>query len=360
MKNRNEEMLVLKELNPLFGENIIPLIEIIKDEYKTEYIIDDKTGEFVYEQNNGGKRRNRVKKSNSDERIITLDEISKIVDDKCAFIDFFRFSLKEYKGVDYNKLQLSLRLVRDELYYRDRILEIKNYKNLYPVISIKDDIDLSFSVINELLTKLGESKQVIAIRITDSQIEKYYSLIESTLRETDFLMIDIREQNVRSKDLELKSLADLPLKCKKIVLNSPRKVQYKNGNYESDSFTNLIDVSLVNKYKEYGYFGFGDYGGLKDDLPRGGGSNGQGCALALIYFNESKFYSVVNPNKELGVKGYKEVKNKIADNRDFFDPSKTCPAINRIINMGQRTGTWKTWNNITLTRYLNQISQNYM
>lgn len=51
MKNRDEELRVVKGMSNYFGELIIPVLEIIRDEYFVRYRTDEVTGEFIFEKN---------------------------------------------------------------------------------------------------------------------------------------------------------------------------------------------------------------------------------------------------------------------------------------------------------------------
>lgn len=353
MKNRQEELSVIENMNSFFSNSMIPLIEIIREEYSTQYEKDELTGEFVYiKPMEKGKKRKRKKLPPTDDDIITLDKIQERLNGKKAFIDFFRFSDNEYKKKSYKKVELSLKL-RSFDYYCKRLLEIGNYSNLIPVISIKKDFTFSKSDLVNLINNLKSNNISIAIRLTDEFLGEYSDLLKKYISSDDYIMLDIRSQNVDSKFVELEEFKNFKTVAKKILLNSPRSIDYSNGDYENLQFATKIDNKAAKIYKEYGFDGFGDFGGLKDDLPTNGG-NGTGAALALIYFKEENaFFSIVNYDTSLGVLGYEYVKNEILKRLDFFDKDNDCLAIKKIKSM-PRNGNWRTWNNITLTRYIQQ------
>lgn len=349
LKNRQQELTVIKNMNSFFGSSIIPLIEVIKDEYKPNYKRDE-NGEFIYEKKK--KKRMRVKDKPTDQDIITLDKIQKLLNGKKAFIDFFRFSDTEYDNKIYNGVETSLKL-RAFDYYRKRLLEIGNHPFLVPVISIKENFTLSDYDLVKLINDLKKDNSSIAIRLTDEFLGKYYELLQNNLSENDYIMLDIREQNVDSKFMELDEFRDLETDAKKILLNSPRLRKMNNGKYENLQFTDKINNKVAEIYKDYELDGFGDFGGLKDDLPVDGGKN-IGAALALIYFkDENAFFSIVNYDTNLGFYGFEYIKNEIFKRLDFFDKDNDCLAIQKIKTMNGN-GTWKTWITITLTRYIHQ------
>lgn len=355
MKNQAEELRVIRDMNFFFDDSIIPLIEIIKDEYDIKYKIDE-TGEFIYEKKPGKKRRNKVELPKTEEDIITLEDINKRLNGKKGFIDYFRFSENEYDNIkDFNKVELSVRLSRDFNYYRKRILQIGNYSNLVPVISIKKDLNNSEYDLRKLISDLRRDNSIIAIRITDPYLDDYMEFIEDHLTEKDFVMLDIRNQNVDSKFLELEDFQDLDTNAYKILLNSPRSKDDKNGDFENLKITRKIDNKVAVLFKDYEFNGFGDFGGLKDTLPASSGGNGMGAALGLIYLKEDNaFYSIVQTDTSRGVRGFKYVREEVLKRLSYLDSDNDCIAIKRIKEMDGTYGTWSTWSNIILTRYIQQ------
>lgn len=355
MKNRNEELKVIGDMNHLFSSSIIPLIEIIRDEFNIKYKIDENTGEYIYEKKPGSKRRNKVKLPPTEDDIVTLEKIQARLNGKEGFIDFFRFSENEYDNKDFKGIELSFTLSRDFKYYKERLLKIGDFNNLYPVISIKEGFNISERDLLNLINELKMNNSSIVIRITDSYLDDYMEFIEDNLRENDFIMLDIRNQNVDSKFIELEEFQELDTNANKILLNSPRSRSYKNGDYENLEFTKKIENKAAIKYTEYDLDGFGDFGGLKDDLPSKGGGNGTGAALGLIYSKENNaFYSIVNYDTNMGVRGFEYVRNEVLNRLEFLDKDNDCIAVKRIRDMAGKFGNWATWSNLTLTRYIHQ------
>ncbi|WP_176523769.1 beta family protein [Bacillus cereus] len=359
MKNRNEELRVINNMSYLFSDSMIPLIEIIRDEYDVKYRTDESTGEYIYEEKPGSKRRKRIKLEPTEEDIITLEKIEQRLNGKKGFIDFFRFNEGEYDNKVFKGIELSFTLSRDFNYYKKRLLQIGNFDKLYPVISIKDGFNISEQDLINLTTELKRDNSSIAIRITDLYLEDYTEFIEDYLTENDFVMLDIRNQHVDSKFIELEEFKDLDTDATKILLNSPRSRNYKNGDYEDCEFTEKIENKVAIKYAEYEFDGFGDFGGLKDDLPTDAGGNGTGAALGLMYLKEKNaFYSMVNYDTKMGVRGFEFVRSKVIDKLHLLDSDSDCVAVKRIKDMEGRYGNWGTWSNLTLTRYIHQQAKN--
>ena len=359
MKVRREEIRVSKKLNSCFSDSIIPLYEILKDEYEYKYEKDE-NGKFIMVLEPGKKRKSKVKKEVTEDDIVTLKKISEYINNKTAFIDFFRFDAGKYGGdkVDINKAELAFSLSRNEEEYIKRLYGVSNYDNLIPVISIKNKFIFNKRKLAEIIEKLQIQNSSIALRIEDSLFEENSEIIERMLRKEDYLLYDIGEQNIDSKIIELMDLEDIEIKAKKIILNCPRKFKLNNKQYENNKITELIDNSVLEEYTNYGFIGFGDYGGLKDQLPTTGGGNGKGAALALVYdWSSNSFYSFCNSNTNLGVKGYRQVIPDILKHKKKLDPLNDCPFYSEINSMIDKNsnGIWSTWNNLTLTRYIYQI-----
>ncbi|OWP59501.1 hypothetical protein ETZ92_017955 [Bacillus velezensis] len=355
MKNRKEELKVIENMKDYFNESMIPLIEIIRDEYKIQYKIDEVTKEYVYELKSGNKRKTRVKLEPKEKDIITLEKIQDRLNEKKAFIDFFRFSKNEYNSKEgFTGIELSFKL-REYDYYKQRILKVGKFTNLIPVISIKKDFKISEHDFTKLIYDLRKDNSSIAVRITDNYLDDYLEILEKHLTQMDYIMLDIRNQHVDSKFIELEDFQDLETNAKKILLNSPRSRNYKNGDFENLSYTKKIDNKVARIYTKYKLDGFGDFGGLKDDLPVKGGGNGLGAALGLIYCKEENaFYSIVNYDTNMGLKGYEYVRNEILKRLSLLDNKGDCIALKRIKNMEGKYGNWGTWNNLALTRYIQQ------
>jgi len=357
LKTRMVELKVTEDMIEVFSDNIIPLVEIMNDKPKEEYIIDENTGEFIFEIR--GKKGRKYKKK----RIVgecTLEHLNSIFENKRLFIDYFRFSRNKYgNNIDVAKMQLSLSLNNDINLYKEKVRSICEYKNMIPVVSIKDDFDMNVRDLRYLLLELQQKSVSVALRITDNWLIKYEDIIIHNLRSTDYLLYDIGEQPPETKFMELEELNEINCSAKVILLNSPRKLNLNNKEYPEHGITDLIDTSARQKVNDYScLYGYGDYCGLKDKIATHSGSNGKGAAIALLYdYNRNVFYSYVNRNTEDGLDGYVKVKQMIFEDLDFLDPEEKCLAIKKIAKL-EKNGNWSTWHNITMTRYLHQVYMN--
>lgn len=354
LKTRREEMSVLRKMRGCFSDEIIPLVEILNNKYETKYEIDPITKDYIFEQR--GKSRRRKKRAPTDDDIITLDYLNNIIDNKLVFVDFFRFAINKYgKSIAIDKVELAWKLSNDFELYKRFVRGISRFENMIPVISIKEGFGISVKELEIFLMELQKENVSIALRITEEYVDEYEYVIRSLLRNSDYLLLDICEQNPKSKFIELEEILKMELNVRVILLNSPRKISIRNGEYDTHGITKLINNCAKDIALEYSLEGYGDYCGLKDDLPSNRGSNGRGAAIALLYdYTINSFYSYVHPDTSYGVRGYKEIIPTIITDKRILDAKDDCPAFEKIMNM-DGPGTWSTWNNINATRYIYQV-----
>lgn len=265
MKDRKSEIRALNQIAYCFSKDIIPMFEIMDNNH----------------MNN-------------------LNTIEEIFKDKEVLIDLLRFSDGEYTNVDYEKVTFCFELREDNVY--DNSL-INLSEKFVPVISIKKNFEFDHKRLKELIIKIKKGHKAVALRLTEEYIEEYKEEIKE-LEINDYLILDIGEQPVMSKFIELTEFADIDTRAKKIVVNSPRLNNRKNGDY-TEGITNLIDTSLRDEASRLKLDGYGDYAGLKDCLPGKGGYNG--CAIALLYdYKINKFHCYLNNNSSDGVKRISE------------------------------------------------------
>lgn len=359
LKVRQEEEKVSKTLQNCFDDNIIPLFEILVDKYKKIYETDPVTGKNIREEkicNDGKSRFYKIPIPEIDENIITLDTINKNINNKKAFIEFYRFSLKEFPSskIKLNSVKLAYKLNNDLNSYLERTTEIANYDNFIPVISIKKEFEIPEKDLKSLFNKIHLKNKNIALRITDDLFELYKEFIISNLSSNDYLLFDICEHPAKSKINEFKEVAKLEITAKIILLNSPRLKDLKNSSYSEQDYTELIDTSIKNNITENGFWGFGDYCGLKNDLPHTGGGK-IGSALILFFDGKkNKFFSYCNHDTNKGTSGYIELVDLIKSDQDKFDPENNCFGYKKI-NSLTKFKSWTTWINVCLQRTISEM-----
>lgn len=355
LKTRDEELRVLKDVRDCYSEKIIPLIEIISEQYRVRYQTDE-NGDFVREKHKT--RYLKAKCEPVDEDIITLQNLNEIIGNKKMFIDYFRFSLEKYgKNIKFKNAALAFDLSNNYNLYKTKVLEVSRYETMIPVISVKTEFDISKSELSNFVQELQASSKQMALRITEEWINTYRDIICDMLREEDFLLFDIEEQAPETKFMEIEELKGLEAKCHIILLNSPRKASIKNKEYPEQAKTDLINNGARDIANEYGLTGYGDYCGLKDAMPLNTGPALMGAALALFYdFQENVFYSYCNHDTSMGVRGYRELLPIIKSEEHKLNGDGDCPGFKKIDSLS-KGGSWNTWHYINAARYIHQTSK---
>ncbi len=355
MKTRDEELRVLKSMKEHYSDKIIPLIEVICEKYQVRYMMDE-NGEFIREKHKTQYRK--VKCTPTEQDIITLQNLNEIVENHKMFIDYFRFSLDKYgKNIKFESAELAFNLSNNYQLYKQKVLSVARYKNMIPVISVKPDFDIPKTELKNFVSQLQKITEQMALRITEEWIEAYKDIISEQLRQDDFLLFDIEEQNPESKFMEIEELNDLNAKCKIVLLNSPRKASIRNGEYPEYDTTDLINNCARNTADDNGLAGYGDYCGLRDVMPLNNKSNGTGAALALLYdFTENVFYSYCNHDTSLGTRGYLDIIPLIIGDEAILNSDGDCPGYMKIKEI-KNTGSWNTWHHINAIRYIHQVSK---
>ncbi len=285
---------------------------------------------------------------------------SELFRDRMLFIDYLRCDVKKYRGHDAEQIKLVYQLNNNLPLYCDKLLGLSVYENVIPVISIREGVDkLTPNEAKDLMDSLRQSRNgsPIAIRIED--FEGYEDVLINSLTAEDYLFYDISEQRLASKVMEHAELNNLGVTAHRGVLCSTRLRDVSNKSYENGSPTSLIDCEGAVTYAKYGYEFYGDYAGLKDNLPtRGGG--GQGCALAVLFdANINKFRTYVCDDADLGVEGYPQVMDAVIADQSVLDPDNDCIALETIRSMAAdgKTGNWESWIKITLLRTIQQLGK---
>lgn len=360
IKNQAVEMKVFKELKSCFSKDIMPMFEIISDIFEPVYKLDPVTQKPIKVKKPGNKTATKVKIGKS---VVTLDKISSLMCSNSAFIDYFRYDPKIYGGrqIEINKCLLSSKLNNEPKLYSEKLLDVANYSNLIPVISIKPAFNFNISELINLINSLHNKTKRIALRITKDYLDMYKDILENHLFEDDYILFDIGEKTVSTVSKYLTTFSNLKITANTILVNSPRKRHILNGDYDT-GITPLIDTTVNTSYANYGFNGFGDYGGLRDKMPTKGGSNGTGHALAILYSNVNhKFYSFLNDDVNLGVKGYNSVIQCILNIESTLNPDNDCPVIDAIktLHHTKKTNNWSGWIGYTLSRTLHQMFKLY-
>ena len=291
----------------------------------------------------------------------TLEGINAKFEGHKAFIDYYRCDLGEYKRVDFAKIGNLRAFSENPDLYLDRMATIAKYPNLIPVVTI------ARNVVNPLPAEIRKTIDIIRNASPDAQVglcfegtvRDYEDLIVNNLTKTDFVFFDTGEQPPIAKTLEIRRLMNLEPKAHPILLNSPRGRGIKNREYPPHGLTSIIDNSTRDQFAKLGFGGFGDYAGLRNDLPLNIKTGGKGNALALLYdFGENKFWSYMNEQSDDGPSGFRNLVPRIIDDMRVLNPNEDCLTCNAIKKRADKGnfGTYSTWITYTVMRYIQQMS----
>lgn len=365
MKNRSCEIAAMKQLQEhgYLRPDMMPLVEIIKETHKCDDLVDPETGAPIKRKqrcNDGVVRSYRIT-DQSTERDVTLQIVSDLFSARDVLVDYFRCDLGKYH-YDAGKIELVLRLNRDLNLYCGKVLGIAAYPHLIPVIAVKQSMDdvLSPEQVVSLANDLRRDNpsQRIALRFDD--IDGYENVAKQVLHEEDCLIYDFNEQPIRSKPVECRRLKNLNLPAQTVALCSPRRRELTGKDFKDckdGEVTNLIDNAHLDVYRNYGFDGVGDYGGLRDNLPDRGANKGR--ALAIMYDGKVNGFKIyVKDDYDLGPNGFWDVvEHMLADTELAQDD--TCLALAAITDKYRRHEkgyAFAEWIKYTFVRYIQQLA----
>lgn len=365
MKNRPYEISAMKQLQKhgYLRPGMVPLVEIIKETHKYDDLVDPETGAPIKRKqrcNDGVVRSYRIT-DQSTERDVTLQGIADLFPERDVLVDYFRCDLGKYH-YDAGKIELVLRLNRDLNLYCGKVLGIAAYPHLIPVVTVKQGMDdvLSPEQVVSLANDLRRDNpsQRIALRFDD--IDDYENVAKQVLRDGDCLIYEFNEQPIRSKPVECRRLKNLNLPAQIVALCSPRRRELTGKDFKDckdGEVTNLIDNAHLDVYKNYGFDGVGDYGGLRDNLPDRGANKGR--ALAIMYDGKVNGFKIyVKDDYDLGPNGFWDVVERMLADTELAQDD-TCLALAAITDKYRRHEkgyTFAEWIKYTLVRYIQQLA----
>ena len=188
--------------------------------------------------------------------------------DSPIFIDYHRCDLREYKQLDVSKLGRIREMSSSVSAYLSGLHDLAKYESFIPVLSIIRDIENpSLSQVEHFICNFKKTYPGRSLGLCiEEDVPALHQILKKNLGPQDYLFIDIGEKPPRSRIVLFRKIGALDSPVKKILLNSPRKRQVKNSDYEENALTKLIDNSARDLHSLHGFTGFGDYAGLRNDL----------------------------------------------------------------------------------------------
>ncbi|WP_316826038.1 beta family protein [Pedobacter miscanthi] len=273
LRARQQEIDVLQKFD--FGEQMVPLIEIIKEKDRKD---NQRTPLEIYSD------------------IILKVKAKKVLIDLPIYI-----TPKVSTSAEVRTFFLSTISRLDEriaFYAQFSALADK----LIPVISILEPISEDRETLIKQYESLSGIFPQIAFRIYNERFDAAFSQMQDlALRDDDLIIYDLEKNNITSPIVvKHRKFLDAIFKDKfQIVIRSAINTEIQNVNLEHGEVIGQADNSLKDLFAlpQYHFNAFGDYAGVKrDDLNAGGG-----ISPGLVFFNpdENLYYGYRGPTKNL-------------------------------------------------------------
>jgi len=240
------------------------------------------------------------------------------------------------------------------------LLSLSHISNVIPVISHNPFVPyLANSIVNDA-TLLRKTYSRLAFRVFSQNINSIINDVERTISIGDILVFDIDDAPHVSPALQLQYQQILQVKqnknCQTVIIRSAIPSNIYNTGLVNDTPITSINNSLLTAYLGYHFDAFGDFAGLKNDLPSTGGIISPG----LIFYSW-------HTNSYAGYKGRTKVLSEFQAHigptlikstywNNYSQPHhQNCPGckkIQAIVSRQTTSGNQATWKGITLAHYL--------
>ncbi len=308
------EPVAIDMVHHLFGNDIIPYIEITKEDSAKSKVLD---------------------------KVRTI----------CHFEQIYR-KQKSKK----NDAPLSLVI--------SRTIDLLNNPNTTVALQlIGRELETEFGKIEELIDTSHKNKKSVGIRIdAGSNIEKVNDLGEK-LNSDDYLIIDISDQSYSSSRPYIKFVNQMNHSCKILVFCDERPSEIRSDAYAELGY-NSFHTSLVQAIKDSKFIGdgFGSYCSAKNDLYEGGNKNTKTHALFLIYdYAKNSFFSIKSKEKNhisIAYSGFKEFVKSKQDTWIKLINQNTPITYNMLMDFfnGPKKGNASRYISIGIVHYIEEIA----
>jgi hypothetical protein len=273
LRARQQEIDVLQKFD--FGEQMVPLIEIIKEKDRKDNL---RSPVEIYSEIIS---KVKAKKVLMDLPIYLIPKVSTSSDVRTFFLSTI------------SNLNTRISFYSQFFAISDKVIPVISI--LEPVSEDRDTLIRQFEVLSGIFPQL-------AFRIYTERFDIAFSqLKELTLREDDLIIYDLEKTNMTSPIVvkHRKYLDDIFKKNFQVVIRSAINTEIQNVNLEHGEVIGQADNSLKDLFtlRQYHFNAFGDYAGVKrDDLSAGGG-----ISPGLVFFNpdENLYYGYRGPTKNL-------------------------------------------------------------
>lgn len=335
LKNRSVEVDVLRNLVNLGLTQTYPMLELVQQKVRTNARQD------------------------------YVDEVAELLDQTESFTMFVDIpKMNVPQNVPQPIREFLVNANRNPQFSLDILLRLKGVNGVIPVVSYNPR-GLNVTDIVTQANLLRKSFNTLAFRVESSTFDQAFVSISTLIRPGDYLIFDIGSASHINP--WLKPIYSRIAKEKKnigftsIIINSPRTKEVTNLGLEDGKPILTIDNSLRDYYKTHHFDGFGDYAGITDDLPTGGGS----ISPAGVYYSyQDNVFIGFRRNKVLS-----EFEDYIAPQivhspywKEYSDTHhNNCPGCHSIAQIvrGKESGKSQAkWKGITMAHYIYSIDEN--
>lgn len=341
IKTKNTEKKAMIFLSDYFdNEGVIPYIEIIDAwVYKKK---DRPTGKVHY--------------------VVLDDYLSPLKENQSFFLSIFHtpsIIKSDTKSVYLQDLN------QHEEKYAEQMRFLTAINNAIPVFEIRSEDNLEYA--QEYMRFIREKGIKLAIRFTCAS-KAIINWASEIMGQEDYAFFDVDlSMDDESNYLKRKLLFD-KLHCKLVPIRTNRtnesplldqveqiKALWSRDSEQARRVIYPDSIEWVNQWNstQVHLAGWADYAGLKNNLTTKGG--GQTRKYALIYSREKKtyrLYSTKNASDQ-----FSSIYELFFKERSLLDPKEICPAY-RLVSSWEKghTGSFSTWNAVSLVRYVSQVS----
>lgn len=276
LRLRQEEKKVLTTFD--FGKDIFPYVEIFKE------------FERLPPKPKPGKTKTIRKPKHFHETYI---QILKNVKSAKIFVDL-PVHLKQSRKMKKEVLEFLRGVVGNRAVRTDYLLSLQPLSDkIIPVISTYAQLTGEPNSIKLQEADLRKVYPIVAFRASEITFRNDISQIIAQAQPQDFLIVDLENYNLADPDdlLTIQFMLDYLKtfdKCHVVLLRNSIFNTIKNFELDHGHKIEIVNNSLMNKFKKLGAHSFADYGGIKKDPIEGGG----GISPGFIFYDavDNGFY----------------------------------------------------------------------
>lgn len=339
-RSRQEENKVLREFD--FGDNMYPMVEIIKEHDRA--------------------RKNENQKSFDEIYVALLDEISA----KKVFVDIPIGSMQS-KSVKKEVLSFRGAVANNVDVRTEYLISLSDLSDkIIPVVFSYRKVTGSTDSIQGQVYELRQVYDSICFRVQCDDFNYDWPIVSDLSTDSDFVVLDLDAIPPYPTPAMRSIIADFELhdRCEKIVLRSAIDKNIKNNQLQHDRVVMEADNSLLKSFRNiFNADAFGDYVGIKKDDLTSGGTISPG----FIFYNpiDNQYYGYRGVVKDISsfenvivpdVINSRIVNQIIEENQDFLSTeNKGWKSLLNIFDGNESGRNQAKFKKISMSHYLHCI-----